>query len=197
GKTEEYRRRECDAAARKPSRDTGDQGDEYRTLADPEHEAAGPHEFIRCPDRRQYRAHETDDGGPQGDARWTVAIDEQSIEYCQQNVGQADDGGEVADLRLRETALAAEQIRDRADRIGLVVTAKDGEGRQPQHPPAQGRRGAVIAGSRAGGRWRVVPSHARYWVIPEVGAGSLDRKRSEQFARSSTLAGTAPKESSS
>ena len=41
------------------------------------------------------------------------------------------------------------------------------------------------------------PGHVRYWAIPEAGAGSLDTKRSEHFARSSTSAGTGPNESSS
>src|SRR6202000_2185178 len=65
------------------------------------------------------------------------------------NVGEAYDGGEVADLQLRQAALPQEQVGDRTDRIRLVVAAENGDGRQRQRPPAQGRSGQADFITRA------------------------------------------------
>ena len=64
--------------------------------------------------------------------------------YCimgdgEQDVGQTDDGRQIADLRLGEPPLALEEVRDRTDRVRLVVTAEDGGCRERERRPAQGR----------------------------------------------------------
>ena len=82
---------------------------------------------------------EADRGGPQGDARRAIAVDEQPVEQGQEDIGQADDGGEVADLQLREAALAPEQVGDRPDGIGLVVAAEYRHRGKPERHPAQRR----------------------------------------------------------
>jgi hypothetical protein len=106
GQTQEQRHGQRNAAAREPQGHTGNQRNEYGAFAHAENETAQPHEFVGRSHGREYGANEADEGGPQRHAGRPEAIDEQSVDEGQRDVRQADDGGQIADLRLREAALA-------------------------------------------------------------------------------------------
>src|SRR4029077_13629132 len=59
-------------------------------------------------------------------------------------VRQTDDRRQIADLELCEAALAQQQIRDRSDRVRLVVAAEDTECRERKREPAQRRAGPRV-----------------------------------------------------
>jgi hypothetical protein len=111
---------------------------------------------------KMVRTGHAEGGGPQCDPRRAVPIHQQSIDQSEHHARHIDDAIQRAELRLGETELTVQQVGDRTDGIGFVVTAGDGQGGKRQHPPAAHR----CRGRCRGRRWRGWRAHAAgNWVM--------------------------------
>jgi hypothetical protein len=121
-------------------------GDAEGLRTDAEEEPAGGHHREGGAGGREGGAEEADAGRPEHRAPGAQPVDHDPANQDQDDVGEAVDGVQQADLCVAEVKLALEQVGDRADRVVDVVVPEARE-RDERH----GEQAYVLA--RGGVRW--------------------------------------------
>ena len=117
------------------SAEPGEHGDERRVPADPEQEPSEHHDPQVRANRRQQRANKANCRRPYRHVRRAVSIRQDTAQQCDENVRQAVDGVEGAYIRVAETELPMQEVRDGGDCVVNVVAAKIGQADQAEDPP--------------------------------------------------------------
>ena len=140
--------------------------------AEAEHEASRSHPDERAGKPGDDRAGEADRREDQRRRPGADTIDDHPADEHHDDVRQAVDRVERADLRRGEPELILQDVRQRRDGVVGVVVAEHGQADEHQHAPADGggRRGLVRNGVGHGGslqpiaRRRVRARPARRWT---------------------------------